>query len=175
MRQVHVFLILGILALPIPLAAQAGRIAGVVQDQSGASIPSATVTLRKGQEAKNTVTAANGSFAFDRIAPGTYELSADQPGFKTGKERVVVGNRNPRPVEFKLQIADLLQELTVGGDDIEVNTQTDSNLDVAALDRNALDNAPIFDQNYIATISRFLDSGAIGTNGTALIMDGLQV
>src|SRR5438874_7176392 len=121
MRQVHIFLILGILALPITLAAQADRVAGVVQDQSGASIPNATVTLRKGGDVRTTATTANGSFAFDRIAPGTYELSADQPGFKTGKERVVVGNRNPRPIEFKLQIADLLQELTVGGDDIEVN------------------------------------------------------
>ena len=102
-------------------------------------------------------------------------MEANQPGFKAGTAHVVVGNRNPRPIEFKLQIETLQQELTVGGDDVEVSTQTDSNLDVAALDRNALDNAPIFDQNYIATISRFLDSGALGTNGTALIMDGLQV
>src|SRR5207253_4627242 len=34
---------------------------------------------------------------------------------------------------------------------------------------------PMFDPNYIATISRFLDSSAIGTGGTTLIMDGLQV
>jgi len=80
-----------------------------------------------------------------------------------------------RTCRVKLQIANLQQEVTVAGDDVEVSTQTESNLDIAALDRNTLDNAPIFDQNYIATISRFLDSGAVGTNGTALIMDGLQV
>jgi hypothetical protein len=148
---------------------------GIVLDQSGAWIPNATITLRKGGDTKTTVTNPNGSFSFDNLGIGTYDVAADQPGFKTGTARVAVGNRNPRPIEFKLQIADPRQEVTVAGDDIEANTQTDNNLDVAALDRNALDNAPIFDQNYIATISRFLDSGAVGTNGTDLIMDGLAV
>ena len=175
MWRFNVLLLLLVVSIPTTLVAQSGRISGLVQDQSGASIPNATVTLRKGAQTSTTVTNANGSFSFDKVGTGTYDVEADQPGFKTGAARVVVGNRNPRPVEFKLQIANLQQEVTVAGDDIEANTQTDSNLDVAALDRNALDNAPIFDQNYIATISRFLDSGALGTNGTALIMDGLQV
>jgi Carboxypeptidase regulatory-like domain len=175
MRRFLMLSLIPVVLLPTRLFAQSVRVAGVVQDQSGASIPNATVMLRKGTETRTTVTNITGSFSFDRVSPGTYEIQADQPGFKTGTARVVVGNRAPRPVEFKLQIANLQQEVTVGGDDIEVSTQTDSNLDVAALDRNALDNAPIFDQNYIATISRFLDSGAIGTGGTTLIMDGLQV
>jgi hypothetical protein len=174
-RRFYLFLLVVLISIPVRLAAQSSRISGVVQDQSGASIPNAAVTLRKGDDTKTAVTNTNGSFVFDRLAAGTYDLQADQPGFKTATARVVVANRNPRPIEFKLQIADLRQELTVSGDDIEVNTQTENNLDVAALDRNALDNAPIFDQNYIATISRFLDSGVLGTSGTALIMDGLQV
>lgn len=151
------------------------RISGTVQDQSGASIPNATVTLQKGGETRTAVTSTDGTFSFDRLSSGTYEVKVDQPGFKTATARIVAGNRTPRPVEFKLQIATLQQELTVAGDDLSVSTQSENNLDVAALDRNTLDNAPIFDQNYIATISRFLGSGAIGTNGTELILDGLSV
>src|SRR2546425_745231 len=175
MRRFHILALILLVLIPVRLVAQSARISGMVQDQSGASIPNATVTLRKGAETRTTLTNMNGSFSFDRVATGTYDVEADQPGFKTATAHVVVGNRNPRPIEFKLQIANLQQEVTVAGDDVEVSTQTENNLDVAALDRNALDNAPIFDQNYIATISRFLDSGAVGTNGTQLIMDGLQV
>ena len=145
------------------------RISGTVQDQSGALILNAVVTLQKGAETQTATTTVDGAFVFDRLGTGTYDVRVDQPGFKTATARVVIGSRVPRPIDFKLQIATLQQELTVAGDDLAVSTDTANNLDVAALDRNALDNAPIFDQNYIATISRFLDSGAIGTNGMDLL------
>src|SRR5690242_1730340 len=145
MRRFNLFLLALVIIVPTKVTAQSGRISGTVLDQSGAWIPNAKVTLRKGADTNTTVTSANGSFSFEKVGTGTYDVEADQPGFKTGTARVVVGNRNPRPVEFKLQIAALQQEVTVAGDEIEVSTQTESNLDVAALDRNALDNAPIFD------------------------------
>src|SRR5215471_14403797 len=174
-RRLYLLGIICITIAPVSMVAQSIRISGTVQDQSGALIPNAGVTLRKGEDTKTKLTGSDGSFAFDMLAAGTYDIQVEQPGFKTATSHVVVTNRNPRPIEFKLQIADLRQELTVAGDDIEVGTQTENNLDVAALDRSALDSVPIFDQNYIATISRFLDSGAVGTSGTSLIMDGLQV
>jgi hypothetical protein len=160
---------------PAGLRAQSIRITGTVHDQSGALVPNAAVTLRKGGDTKTTVTDMNGGFAFERVAPGAYDVQVEQPGFKPATSRIAVTNRDPRPLEFKLQIADLQQELSVAGDDPGVSTETGNNLDVAGLDRNALDNAPIFDQNYIATISRFLASAAIGTSGTDLILDGLSV
>src|SRR5258708_6878297 len=42
------------------------------------------------------------------------------------------------------------------------------------MDRSALDNLPIFDQDFIGTMSRFLDSGSIGTNGVTLVVDGME-
>lgn len=167
--------LISILVIPISVFGQSMRITGSVQDQSGGSIPNARVTLQRGAETQTATTTIDGTFAFDRLDTGTYEIQVDQPGFKTATARVTIGNRALRPIDFKLEIATLQQELTVAGDDPAVSTDTANNLDVAALDRNALDNAPIFDQNYIATISRFLDSGAIGTNGTDLILDGLSV
>src|SRR5437016_4478120 len=153
------FLLL-MLAIPIHARAQSLSISGIVLDQSGATIPDALITLKKGEQTRTAQTDTAGTFNFAGVGPGNYEVQAQREGFKQGAARVVVGNRAPRPVQFKLSIADLQQEISVAGDDQQVNTQTDSNLDVASLDRNALDNAPIFDQNYIATISRFLYSGA---------------
>ena len=170
-----VWLCVFILAIAVPAPAQSVSVSGIVRDQSGAVMPNVTVTLRKDAEARTATTAITGSFSFDRVSAGTYEIRAEQQGFKTAAARITVGNRSPRPVEFKLDIANLQQDVTVAGDSVQVNTQTDNNLDVASLDRNALDNAPIFDANYIGTISRFLDAGAVGTGGATLIMDGLQV
>ncbi len=139
-------------------------------------MPNATVTLHKGAEVLKTVISdGSGRFTFDRIVPGNYEVGAGQQGFKTATTRVTVGTRAPKSIEFKLELANLQQEITVGANDVQVSTDTDANANVSNLDRNALDNAPIFDGDYISTISRFLDSGSIGTNGTSLIVDGLEV
>jgi Carboxypeptidase regulatory-like domain len=175
MRLACLLVLILLTAGPVALFSQAIRVSGTVQDQSGALIPNAAVTLRKGTDIKTALTNTSGVFSFDQVGPGTYDVQVDQPGFKTAAARLVVTNRSPRPIDFKLQIADLQQQLTVAGDDLELNTQSENNLNVAALDRNALENVPMFDQNYIATISRFLDSGAVGTNGADLILDGLSV
>jgi hypothetical protein len=151
---------------------------GTVRDQSGANVPGATVTLSTSggnSGSRTTRTTLDGAFSFDRVTAGNYNVQVQQEGFKVTTSRLSVSNRQPRPVDLKLEIADLQQEITVAADVNQVSIQSDENRDVAALDRNALDNTPIFDQNYIATISRFLDSGALGTGGATLIMDGLQV
>jgi hypothetical protein len=164
-----------ILTVITPDAGIAQSVSGSVFDQSGAAMPNASVTLRKGADVKTAVTNDAGRFTFDHVSAGAYDVSAEQQGFKSATTRVVVGNRSPRPLEFKLQLANLQQQITVDADEVQVSTDTEANADVTNLDRNALDNAPIFDGDYISTISRFLDSGAIGTNGTSLIVDGLEV
>ena len=74
---------------PAQLLAQTARISGVVQDQSGASIPNATVTLKNGNEARTTVTNSDGSFSFNGVASGAYDVEANQPGFKAGTAHVL--------------------------------------------------------------------------------------
>src|SRR4029077_2837498 len=39
---------------------------------------------------------------------------------------------------------------------------------------NALDRVPLFDQDYITTMSRFLDDNATGTNGISLVVNGIE-
>src|SRR3984893_7829715 len=42
------------------------------------------------------------------------------------------------------------------------------------MDRSALDRVPVFDQDYITTLSRFLDDNSIGTNGVTLVVNGVE-
>jgi hypothetical protein len=150
-------------------------ITGNVQDQTGAAFLGAQVDLLKNGEQQGTATTdASGTFRFERVVSGSYELRAHAEGFKTEISKVNVGGRPPGRLRIVLQIETLNQQITVSGDTPEVSTNPSENKDVAAVDRQALDDLPIFDQDVVATMSRFLDSSSLGTNGVTVIVDGMQ-
>src|SRR5712692_5754189 len=149
---------------------------GSVQDPSGAGIQGAKLTLKPsdGGAQQTTITDGAGAFRFERATAGVYELRVEKEGFKVNSSRMKIGSRAPAPVRIVLSIADVRQEVTVSTQASRVSTDSTDNLDTVTLDRQALDNLPIFDQDYIGTMSRFLDSGAVGTGGVTLIVDGLE-
>ncbi len=150
-------------------------ITGIVQDQTGAAFPGAEVDLLKDGEQQRTIaTDASGAFRFERLQPGNYQLRTHKEGFKTETTKLIVGTRSPARLRIVLSIEALNQQITVSGDTPEVSTDPSENRDVAAVDRQALDDLPIFDQDVVATMSRFLDSSALGTNGVTVIVDGMQ-
>jgi Carboxypeptidase regulatory-like domain len=148
---------------------------GVVQDQTGAAFFGAQVDLFKdGEQRSTTTTDASGSFLFERVQRGNYEVRVHQEGFKTETARVAVGPRSPARLRIVLSIETLNQQITVTGDEAEVSIDPSENRDVAAVNRQALDELPIFDEDVVATMSRFLDNSALGENGVMLIVDGVQ-
>jgi hypothetical protein len=168
-----------IILLFVPSEAQAQTnlvINGTVEDQTGAAFVGAQVDLlRDGEQQRTTTTDASGSFRFDRLQTGNYELRTRQDGFKTDTTKVTVGTRSPARLRIVLSIETLNQQITVSGVMPDVSTDARENRDVAEVDRQALDNLPIFDDDVVGTMSRFLDSSALGTNGVTLIVDGIQM
>jgi hypothetical protein len=63
-------------------------VSGIVTDQTGARIPGAEVTLIQidSGERRDLRTDQNGSYAFDRLVPGTYELEVTAKGFSPGRQ-----------------------------------------------------------------------------------------
>ncbi len=61
----------------------AATIGGSILDPSGAAIPDAKALLYNPDTAakQETITAADGKFAFDNLAPGQYVLRVEKPGF----------------------------------------------------------------------------------------------
>jgi hypothetical protein len=158
-------------------AGQAVAVTGVVLDQTGAVLPGASVDLvnNGGALVQSTTADGNGQFRFDKVVAGQYELRAAFVGFKQGSTRVRVGARAPGPQKLVLGLTSLTQEITVSNDGTEVGANSTGNLDAVAVDQSALEGLPVFDQDYIATISRFLDSGSLGSGGPTIVVNGMEV
>jgi len=152
-------------------------ITGMVLDPSGAAIAGAQVTLKIADGASiQSTTNTVGVFNFEKVAPGTYSLSVQATGFEGKKQIVAVGKKQSAPLRISLQIASQNQLVTVNGQDLSVQVTTDvtKNQNANTIDRDALDRVPVFDHDYITTLSRFLDDSAIGTNGVTLVVNGLE-
>jgi hypothetical protein len=151
-------------------------ISGTVLDPGQAGVLGAKVTLKRvdSNQVRATNADASGAFQFDRIPQGNYEVRIEHEGFKPYLSRFRVGNQPPRPMSVVLALADVQQQVTVGDQLTQVSTNTSDNLDTVTMNRQALDDLPIFDQDYIATMSRFLDASSVGTNGVTLVVDGVE-
>jgi hypothetical protein len=161
--------------------AAANSITGVLLDPSGAAIPNAQVTLLgTGTEAAHTfaqsTTDGVGAFRFDNVAPGKYTLQFHAEGFRDARIAAAVTRKRFSPIRMVMEISVETENVTVAtGINVPlVSTETSENQNANAIDRNALDRVPVFDQDYITTMSRFLDDNATGTNGVTLVVNGIE-
>lgn len=99
----------------VPRHAAISRVAGIVTDSEAAPLPGASVVLRDrrtGMEA-STVTRADGRYAIEDPAPGTYSLSVSLEGFDTIlHEDLVVSAGRVTHVEVTMPLN--LDQITVG-------------------------------------------------------------
>lgn len=151
---------------------------GVVQDPSGASVAGAEVTLDQpdGTVVMRTTTDPAGGFAFRSVPPGEYVVDALQTGFGEAKAHVTADSAVRPAMRIVLPLAAVEQQVVVGGadDSAQVSTEIGQNQNGNTVDRDALDGLPLFDQDYITTLSRFLDADATGSNGVTLVVNGVE-
>ena len=150
-------------------------IVGVVHDQTGAVIPGAKVEFIGNSSQQSTTTDQSGSFQFKRVPPGKYQVQVTYQGFEAATIEVKVGLQPLPPLQIVLEIASLRQETTVTNEPAKIGTEASDNKDAVALSEQSLSNLPVFDQDYIGAMSRFLDPGSIGTSGVTLIVNGMEV
>ncbi len=166
-----------VLCLPASLHAQleTGTVAGTVTDPTGAVVPGATISIVSATtNATRTATADNaGSFAFQAINAGVYNLTAQGTGFQPFRSRfeVTVGGRVT--VDVKLAVSGTEQSVTVQGEGgATVNTQTQevsqivSSQQIAelpSLSRNPYDFVTI--SGNISSGDKVTSSGATSSTG----------
>ncbi len=190
-RRLYLLIVLLLRLLPIPAAAQtaagattaedrgpAHSVSGVLLDPSAAAIAKAQVTLLggKGEILARTSTDAVGAFHFDNISPGKFTLEFHADGFRNTRISTLVSAKRFVPLRVVMPISVESENITVatGVDVPVVSTETSENQNSNTIDRNALDRVPVFDQDYITTMSRFLDDNATGTNGVTLVVNGIE-
>jgi protocatechuate 3,4-dioxygenase beta subunit len=92
---------------------------GSVIDQQQAGVPGARVLAREadtGVEA-STVTGDTGQFALTYLAPGTYTITAEAPGFKRAvREKFTVSTNQRYQLELKLEVGVVAESVTVSAE-----------------------------------------------------------
>src|SRR2546425_4597398 len=99
-----------------PLLAQSpARLDGTILDSSGAAVAGAQVNLSNTATgvASKTTAGAGGAYVFSYVLPGTYSLSATNPGFKTSTRPVVVHANDHIAVNVTLLVGAATESVTV--------------------------------------------------------------
>jgi hypothetical protein len=153
-------------------------ITGTVRDPSNAAIVGARVSLigADGNAIARTITDNSGLFRVDSLGPGNYQLDVQKEGFRETALTVTLGARPHSALHIVLPIYVVNQEIIVPAEDgvPQVSTDIAQNQNANTVDRAALDRVPVFDQDYVTTLSRFLDDSAIATNGITLVVNGVE-
>jgi outer membrane receptor protein involved in Fe transport len=106
-----------------------GTILGQITDPSGAAIPNATVKATRidTNSITEVKTSANGIYTIPFLNPGSYDVEVSAPGFNMAKrENITVLTADKLNLPFKLEVGQMSQEVTVVGQQENLETATAS-------------------------------------------------
>ncbi len=93
-----------------------GGVRGSVNDQQGAAIASAKVSLTNDStgQARSVLTNEGGGFDFASLVPASYTLVAERPGFKKfERKNIIVGTQESLTVDVKLDVGSVSDSVLV--------------------------------------------------------------
>ncbi len=149
---------------------------GSVVDPTGATVPGATVRLESpnGDLVSQTTVDSAGNFLLTNLHAGTFSLAVPAfSGFASHTQtlRLTAGVAT---VKITLDPESINQQVTVGAEQ-SLSTDSSANRDTISATGNELKKLPVFDQDYIATLTPFLDASAGSSGGVTLIVDGVEM
>jgi hypothetical protein len=152
-------------------------VSGNALDTTGALIPHAHVTLQRSDGAAlEAESDSAGQFHIANVKPGSYTLRIAADGFQTWEKPIAVPAQTRSPLRITLDVMGAVADVNVNAEEqtLQVNSDTSNNQSATNVDRDALDRLPVFDGDYITTLSRFLSSDAVGTSGVTLVVNGAE-
>ena len=142
-----------------------GTITGVVQDNEGAVVPGAQVTLTNTDTGLVLQTKTNGSgvYIFSPIKIGHYKVSAVAPGFQTTMQENLLLNLDERlNVGLTLKLGNVSQTVTVTNAPPLLQTQSASV--GQEMSTQSINNTALGERNWVYMAQ--LTSGVVPSNGT---------
>ncbi|MGD0600400.1 MAG: carboxypeptidase regulatory-like domain-containing protein [Terriglobales bacterium] len=127
-----------------------GGIQGTVTDQSGALLPKATITVADTQTGlqRAAVTDAMGQFRVPNLAPATYDVSVQVPGFAHAVRKGVVVSVGQTVIsDFQLKVSQVATEIAVSSEAPVVETERSSQAD--SVSERYITDLPIGRRDYL--------------------------
>ena len=143
MRKILLALLLLAFAVPAAAQQQYGRLEGAARDAQGLALPGVSVSLT-GEAiigGRNATTDIDGSYRFQALPPGDYNIQFELSGFQTvvfEAVRVVTGATFT--VDANMQIATVAETVTVTGESPVVDVKSTGV--AATFDKTQLDEVP---------------------------------
>ena len=119
----------GAAVMPVRAQTAAGEITGLVQDQAGAAVPGATVTVTQTRTNLHRVVVSTGDgvYTVASLAPGEYRLDTALSGFKpVRREGIRLATGEKVRIDFDLAVGGVQEQVTVVGDAPIVRQETAS-------------------------------------------------
>ena len=153
-RLENVLLTIAVLAVfSMSLRAQTtvstGSIQGIVTDQSGAVLAAAKVTITNKSTSRVIAvsTTSAGTYASGALTPAVYTVRVEAKGFKTTEESFTVQVGVTSSGNFKLQVGEPTQVITVTASEQQVNTEQATVQGV--LTSQQIENLPVNGRNFL--------------------------
>ncbi len=152
-----------------------GTLRGVVLDQQGGVLPGVTITVR--QVETNTLqtvqSAGEGRYFLPNLRAGSYEVTAELPGFTTTKEQLELRVGQDLTVNFTMKVGGVAERVDVIARSVTVETQSTL---ATVITNKQIDDLPTVTRDFsaLATISPgATTSTATGTGqGTGVSISG---
>jgi hypothetical protein len=116
-------------ASPADAQTAAGEITGIVNDQAGAAVPGATITVSETRTnfQRVTVSTGDGVYTAPSLAPGEYRVDVELAGFKpVRREGIRLSTGEKARIDFDLSVGDIQEQVTVVADSPVVRVETAS-------------------------------------------------
>ncbi|MCU1235508.1 MAG: Cna domain protein, partial [Candidatus Solibacter sp.] len=169
------FLALALFVTSAPAQPGTGTIRGTMTDDSGAIIPAANVTLTGAKGvAKTAQTQADGTYVFQGVAPGQYNVKVAFPGFAPVNKTVTVTPGGNVDVPIQMVVAAEKQEITVAEQaTTTLSVEPDNNATALVLRGEDLAALPDDPDDLSDALQALAGPGA-GPNGGSIYIDGFS-
>jgi hypothetical protein len=150
-------------------------LSGTVFDSTKAAIPGATVTLTntQTQQSQTVKSGGTGSYQFNELTPGTYNLQVTANGFEQDMvSNISIVAESPRSVDVTLATGQESQTVTVNGDSLPTLQTSDGSIG-RTISSEEIERLPLFGGDpyeLLRTAPGITGDGARSGNGTAVFL-----
>ncbi|MCI0661681.1 MAG: TonB-dependent receptor [Acidobacteria bacterium] len=145
-----------------------GKISGTIEDQTGAVITNAIVSLKDSKTGitRQTPATERGTFLFPDLANGEYEITVSAPGFKSSVlSNISVYTNQTTDVRFSLEIGATSETITVTGGDAQT-LETSSQLVASTMTTDAITQLPVGNRSNVLVLARLAPGASPPTGGS---------